>query len=121
MINTQYAGLEFPPPPEWRTTNTEMYDKILRRLRDAVKREHSEKWARNSWFLLHNAPVHRSLVVKKYLAKLNVTALEHQPYSPQLSLVDFFLFPRLKSVFKGQHFACAEGVAAKAWRTLTEA
>jgi hypothetical protein len=28
---------------------------------------------------------------QKYLAKYNVTALEHVPYSPDLSLPDFFL------------------------------
>jgi hypothetical protein len=28
-----------------------------------------------------------------YLSKHNVTALEHLPYSPDLSLPNFFLFP----------------------------
>jgi hypothetical protein len=37
-----------------------------------------EKWARNSWFLLHdNAPAHR--LDKKNLAKHYVMALEHIP------------------------------------------
>jgi hypothetical protein len=37
---------------------------------------------------------------KKYLAKHNVKALQYSPYSPNLSLPDFFLFPRLKNVLK---------------------
>ncbi|XP_035215435.1 histone-lysine N-methyltransferase SETMAR-like [Stegodyphus dumicola] len=29
----------------------------------------------------------------------------NSPYSPDLALADFFLFPRLKGVLKGQHFS----------------
>jgi hypothetical protein len=36
---------------------------------------------------------HWSLMVKKYLAKHNGTALEHLPYSLDLSPSDIFLFP----------------------------
>jgi hypothetical protein len=52
-------------------------------------------------------------VVKKYLAKHSVKALEHSPCSPDLSLPAFFLFPQLKRVFKGQLFVSAEEVTAK--------
>jgi hypothetical protein len=37
-------------------------------------------------------------VVKKHLAKRNVNALELPPYSPGPSLLDLFVFPRLKIV-----------------------
>jgi len=40
----------------------------------------------NSWFpFLHNAPAHRSVLVKDFLAKNNVITLEHPPYSPVLA------------------------------------
>jgi hypothetical protein len=45
------------------------------------------------FFLRHSAPARWSLVVENYLAKHNVTALEHPPYSPYLSPLDFRLFP----------------------------
>jgi hypothetical protein len=36
----------------------------------------------NSWFLLHNnAPAHRSVLVKDFLAKNNVTVMEQHPLS----------------------------------------
>ena len=55
-----------------------MYIDILRRLRDAVRRKRPAYWITNSWFLLHdNAPTHRSVLVKDFLAKNNVTTLEH--------------------------------------------
>ena len=75
-----------------------MYTDALRRLRDTVRRKRHEKWRINSWFLLHdNAPAHRSVLVKDYLANSNVTTLEHPPYSPDLPSADSYLFPRLKS------------------------
>ena len=84
--------------PEGRTVNKEMYVEILRRLRDAIRRKRPDKWAQKNWLLLHdNAPSHRSLLVKQYLAKHGVTTLEHPPYSPDLAPCDFYLFPRIKN------------------------
>jgi histone-lysine N-methyltransferase SETMAR len=34
-----------------------------------------------------------------------VTTLYHLPYSPDLSPTDYFLFPKLKMMLKGLHFA----------------
>jgi len=85
-----------------------MYIDILRRLMDAVIRKRPEKWRPISWYLLHdNAPAHRSLLVKDFLAKNNVTTLEHSPYFPDLVPVDFYLFSRIKSISKGQNFSDA--------------
>ncbi|KAJ4427708.1 hypothetical protein ANN_25360 [Periplaneta americana] len=47
----------------------------------------------------------------------NITALDHPPYSPDLSPPDYFLFPRLKSHLKGRRFN-AEEVIANATRAL---
>jgi transposase len=58
----------------------------------------------NSWFLLHdNAPAHQSVLAKDFLAKNNVTTLQHPPYSPDLGETDFYLFPLLKSALKRRH------------------
>jgi hypothetical protein len=63
----------------------------------------SRKWAWNTWLLLHNkAPGHWSLMVKKYLAKHNVTALVHPPYSPDLSPPNFSCSRGRKNYLKGQ-------------------
>ncbi|GBL87788.1 Histone-lysine N-methyltransferase SETMAR [Araneus ventricosus] len=80
--------------PGGQTINKELYLEILKRLRDT-----------NEWLLLHdNAPPHRALIVKKYLARHSVTTVEHLPYSPDLVPVDFYLFPRLKMKLKGHRF-----------------
>ena len=59
-----------------------MYIAILRGLWDPDRRKHPEKLRTSSWFLLHkNAAAHRSVLVKDFLTKKNVTTLEHPPYS----------------------------------------
>jgi hypothetical protein len=83
-----------------------MYIDILRRLRDAICWKRPEKWRTNSWFLHHdNAPAHRSVLVKDFLAKNNVTTLDYPPFSHSLATADFYLFPRLKSTLNGRHFS----------------
>jgi transposase len=41
-------------------------------------------------------------LVKEFLAKSNVTILEHPPYSSDLAPSDFYLFPLLKLALKGR-------------------
>ena len=75
---------------------------ILRRPRDAVRRKRPEKWRSNSWLILHaNAPAHRSVLAKDFIAKNNVTTLELPPNFPDLAVADICLFPRLKSALLG--------------------
>jgi transposase len=60
-----------------------------------------KKWSTNSWFLFHhNAPAHRQVLIKDFLAKNNVTTLEDPPYYPDLAPADFYLFSRLKPALK---------------------
>jgi len=92
-----------------------MYNDVLRRLRDAVSRKRPEKLSTNSWFLSHNnAPAHRSVLVKDFLAENNVTILKHPPHSPHLAPDDFYLFPRLISAFKVRRFCVATDIIKNA-------
>jgi hypothetical protein len=81
-------------------------------------------WKNSSWILHHdNAPAHNALSVKMFLAKHKIPVLEHPPYSPELALCDFFLFPKIKSALKGTHFESVDAVKAKAtevMKTLSE-
>jgi len=62
----------------------------FRHLRDVVRRKGPEKWRTNSWFILHdNAPAHRSVLVKDFLSKNEVSTLEHSLYSTALAAADF--------------------------------
>ena len=94
--------------PAGKTMNKEMHIVVRRRLRIEVRRKLPEKWRTNSWFLLHdNAPAHRPVLVKDFLAKNNMTTMQHLPYSPDPAPVHFYLFPRLQSALKGRRFCYA--------------
>jgi len=73
----------------------------------------------NMWLFNHdNAPSHTSFAVREFLAQHNIITLPHPPYSPDLALCDFFLFPKLKTHLKGHHFGTVENVQAAATRAL---
>jgi hypothetical protein len=74
---------------------------------------------KNSWFLRHdNVPAHRSVLVKDFLAKNNVTTLEHLTFSPDLASADFYPFPPLKSTLKERHFSDATDITKNATEEL---
>lgn len=57
--------------------------------------------------------LHENDLGRSYLAKGSVPTLEHPPYSPDLALAYFVLFPRLKTSLKEDQFADAEIVKHK--------
>ena len=55
--------------------------------------------------LLHdNARPHCAALTQEKLAKMYWTALEHPPYSPDLSPCNYHMFGPLKEALGGQHF-----------------
>jgi hypothetical protein len=67
-------------------------------------------------FLFHdNAPAHRSVLVKDFLAKKNVATLGHPP---TLAAADFYVFHRLKSALKGRRFGDASDIIKNATAEL---
>jgi hypothetical protein len=45
------------------------------------------------------------LRVREFLDKKSITKVDHPPYSPDLGLNNFWLYPKLKNALKGQRFA----------------
>jgi hypothetical protein len=43
--------------------------------------------------------------VSQFLAGKGISAMDHQPYSPDLATTHFSLFPELKSLLKERHFS----------------
>jgi len=52
-----------------------------------------------------NALAHQALATQKKLAYLGLQCLDHPPYSPDLDLLDYHLFPGLKKQLKGRHIS----------------
>ena len=73
---------------------------------------------------LHMRRIFAKLVPKKlsdvweFLAQNNITMLPHPPYSPDLALCNFFLFPKLKTHLKQHHFGTVENIQAAVTRAL---
>jgi hypothetical protein len=49
-------------------------------------------------------PANTALSIRHFLAKKNIPALSHPPYSPALAPCDFYLFLKLKLKLKGHYF-----------------
>jgi len=61
--------------------------------------------------MLHdNAPAHTAAIVTQFLARKMIPTLDHPPYSSNLSPLDNFLFPKLKTGLKGDHFVTFETI-----------
>jgi len=99
--------------------NTQFYQEVLARLRDAVHRKRPELWENQTWMLHHNnVPAHASLLIRSYLAKHQTSVVPHPPYSPDLAPADFFLFPKFKTTLKGHGFQTIEEIEENAIREL---
>jgi alpha-L-fucosidase len=99
--------------------NKELYQEVLARLMDAVRKKKPELWVNQIWVLHHdNAPAHASLLIRSYLAKHQTSVVSHPAYSPDLAPADFFLFPKLKATLKGSRFQTVEEIKENAIREL---
>jgi hypothetical protein len=91
---------------------------VLQRLRSKVQRKRRYKW-QGQWFLHHdNASSHTSLVVQQFLAEKNIPLITQSPYSPDLTLSDFWLFPTLKMGLEGACFVTMEVIKLNATAEL---
>jgi hypothetical protein len=78
------------------------------------------------WFLhCDDTPSHTSLVVQQFLTEENIPVITQPPYSPDLTMSDFWLLPTLKMGLKETHFANTEdiksNVMAELWKIPKEA
>ena len=114
IIHHKYAS-------DRQTINKEFYMEVLQHLRESVCRKRPEKWRDGNWILHHdNAPAHTSHLVQLFLAKHSTTQLQQLPYSPDLTLCDFFLFPRLKKVLKGNRYEATEDIKRNSAKALLD-
>jgi len=103
--------------PKGQTINAEYYLSLLMQLKDILKEKCRGKVIKGVLFLHENTPAHRALATQKKLAHLGFHCLDHPPYSPDLALSGYHLFPGLKKQLKGRHFSSDVEViaAAETW------
>ena len=84
--------------------NAQYYLGILHRLYNRVRRARPQVWKEKSWILHYNNVLSHTLIaVQEFLTRFNITILNYPPYSRDLALYDFFLFPKIKNIMR-QHF-----------------
>jgi hypothetical protein len=80
---------EYVPPGQMM--KEKFYCDVLRRLRENIRRKHSDKWRNNSWALNHdNALAHTLLVAQQFLASMNIS---HPPTLPTHQTSPPVIFP----------------------------
>jgi hypothetical protein len=100
--------------PRGQTVNKEYYLKVMKVLREAVRRKRPGMLRGKKWLLHHdNAPVHFSLLIHDFITKHETTLIPKPPYTPDLALADLFLITYLKSLLKGRRFELVEEIKKK--------
>ena len=59
-----------------------------------------------------------TLLIREFLMKHEAAVVPQPPYSPDLALADFFLFPKLKPSLKGRRFQAVEEIEENSIRDL---
>jgi len=95
--------------PEGQTINTEYYSSLLVQLKDILKEKCHGKFTKGVLFLHDDVPAHWVLATQKKLAYLGFQCLDHPPYSPDLALSDYHLFPGLKKTIERSQFFIQRG------------
>jgi hypothetical protein len=70
--------------PRSQMINKQIYQEVLARLREVVRRKRLQLWEKQKWILHHNAPAHASFLIRVYLAKHQISVSPNPPYSPDL-------------------------------------
>jgi hypothetical protein len=71
----------------------------------------SRKKSGNNWILHHgNTSCHASLTVQQFPLKNQIPAILQPPYSPDIAVYNFWLFPSFKTGLKGKYIAFTEAV-----------
>ena len=90
-------------PPHWLSFKGSYYQRWVLPISAGTIGGHFERKTplrvevtKGALFLHDNAPAHRALATQKKLAYLCFQCLDHPPYSPDLALSDYHLFPGLK-------------------------
>jgi len=80
-----------------QTINAKYYSSLLVQFKDILKGKLCGKVTKGIFVFDDNAPAHRALATQKKLAYLGFQCLDHPPYSPDLALSEYHLFPGLKN------------------------
>jgi hypothetical protein len=88
-----------------KTITGEYYSNLLTRLDETVRGKRPGLQKKKIIFHKDSASAHKSVLAVGKLRDLHYELLEYPPFSPDLALCDFCLFPKLKLFLTGQRFS----------------
>ena len=83
--------------------STFVFKVIRRALMRAFRQKRPEIELETIFIHYHNAPLHRAVLTSMDIDFLGFERLEHSQYSPDLALINFQIFLRLKKELMGIH------------------
>ena len=96
------------------------YVEVLREFRKRFLGKRPALFKLGQWhFHQYNAPVHNSIIVADYLTEMGIKTVPQTPYSPDLALCDFWLFPKLRG-FRYETIEEMKEAVTKVIDTLTQ-
>ena len=107
--------------PKGVSVTSEVYCDILDQLKEDIRRKRPGMWkgghdgqTDKDFVLQHdNASCHTAVPTLAKIGESGIDLLAHPPYSPDLAVANFFLFPHLKSLMRGTQFARIEDMHAE--------
>jgi hypothetical protein len=105
--------------PHGRTVNAAFNVEVLKLLHECVRRVRRELWTEKNWILHHDsAPLHLVLIVREFFSKnddYHGSPFLFTQFSP---LRRFFLFPKVETIVRGEHFGDVENIKCGTARLL---
>ena len=110
--------LQVADPSGHSITRTFYKSNMLKKVKKYYVKRRPKTGIRNICLIHDNAPAHKSKIVQDYLRVESIKQLPHQPYYPDLSPCDFFLFPRLKKMLSGRSYGSSSALGSAVYRCL---
>ena len=110
--------LQIPVPKGSSVTGKFYRESVLTQLVDFYQKCRLPTGVRRIKLLHDNTLAHKSAMVQENLKESGLDVLDHPSYSPDLSLCDFWLFPRLKEILAGHCFESCCGIGSAVYQCL---
>ena len=105
--------------PKGKSVNIKFYKgKVLHNLKKYSLNRRPATGLRGVRLLHDNASSHKAATVREYLKEEKVVELPQPPFSPDLALCDFFLFPRLKKHLTGRKYQTRKNLGSAIFQWL---
>ena len=121
FFNSSGPVVQVPCPSGRTVTGLLFYKKsVLKKVKEFAIRNDQAKDGQESTFYMTTPPLISVRLLNLSLASEKVKVLNQSPYSPDLSLCDFFLFPRLKKMLSGNKYTSRSSLGSAIYQCLQQ-